>query len=268
MKNRIILLICLLCLGAGWSYGQASQEFSVPLSRTGERAKIKVDIKKGPVTVKGTARQDILVRYKDLDNPEPKMEDAGDGLKRISGGQAGLEVVEKNNQVYIESESWTRGLELYVEVPQKADLDLNAYNQGVITVENVDGELVVQSFNGSITAENISGSLVANTYNGPIKVTFNSVKPDTPLAFTTFNGNVDVTFPAGLKASFKLKTERGEIYTGFDMKLSAPEVKSSQEKEGGFKKTVVAGWITGSVNGGGPEISMKNYNGDIYIRKK
>lgn len=26
-------------------------------------------------------------------------------------------------------------------------------------------------------------------------------------------------------------------------------------------------WVVGKVNGGGPEITLENHNGDIYIRK-
>jgi hypothetical protein len=33
-------------------------------------------------------------------------------------------------------------------------------------------------------------------------------------------------------------------------------------------KVVVNEWVKADINGGGPEFSMKNYNGDILIRKK
>lgn len=244
------------------------QEISVPLSKSGERGRVVVDIKKGPVTVTGTAREDVLVRYQSLESVEPEVEEVSGGLKKISGGMGSLEIIEKDNEVYIESGSWNRGLEINVEVPRNVDLVVKTYHDGDTRISNVNGELVVESFHGPITAENISGSLVANTYHGAIKVTFNEVTPGTPLAFSTYHGDVDVTFPPDYQAGFKLKTERGDIFTGFDMNLKAPEVKRKENKEGGWRQTLIGGWITGTINGGGPEVLMKNYHGDIYIRKQ
>ena len=41
-----------------------------------------------------------------------------------------------------------------------------------------------------------------------------------------------------------------------------------KDTKAGVYKVVVDDWKRGEVNGGGPEFTMKNYNGDILIRKK
>jgi hypothetical protein len=48
-----------------------------------------------------------------------------------------------------------------------------------------------------------------------------------PWLFHTFNGNVDVTFPATLKANVKLKSDQGDIYSDFDIDAdkTQPKVK-------------------------------------------
>ncbi len=267
MNFRIIIIIGGLLFGSASLKAQSGNDITVPFSNPGQRGKVVVDIKLGPITVKGSGRQDVLVRYRNPEGDGVKLEEAGDGLKRISGGAVSLEILEHDNKVDIESSNWQKALEIYVEVPRGVDLELSTYNDGKIVVENIEGEVVVESYNGPITAENISGTLVADTYNGDIKVAFDRVTPDAPLAFTTYNGDVDVTFPANFRGSFKLRSERGEILTGFDMELSQPEVKQKETGKG-WKKTFIDGWITGKVNGGGPEVTMKTYNGDIYIRKK
>ncbi len=244
------------------------QEVNVPLSDLSKRGKLVVDIKMGPVKIIGSARKDVLVKYKDGNEGELGFEEAKGGLKRISGGFAGLEVTEKNNEVYVGSKSWTKTLVLEIEVPQQMDLKIGAYNAGDIHVSNVEGDIALKSFNGDITAESIGGSLVANTYAGNLKASFTKVKPDTPLSFTTYAGDIDLTLPGNIKADFKMHTEMGEVYTGFDMNLSQPEIKSEKQKGGVLQRTFVDEWITGKVNGGGPEITMKNFTGDIYIRKK
>lgn len=267
MKFRIINVAGVLFLSLASLAAQTSNDITIAFSNPGQRGKVVVDIKKGPITVKGTARQDVLVRYRSPEGNDVKLEAAEGGLKKISGGMASLEILEQNNKIYVESNSWQKALEVYLEVPRGVDLDLSTYNEGRIIIENIEGEIVTENYNGPITADKISGSLVANTYNGPIKVVFDKVTPDTPLAFSTYNGDVDITFPANFKGSFKLRTDFGEILTGFDMELSQPEVKQNETGKG-WKKTYFDGWITGKVNGGGPEVTMKNYHGNIYIRKK
>ncbi len=60
----------------------------------------------------------------------------------------------------------------------------------------------------------------------------------------------------------------GDIYTGFDVTItSSGPVQQKDTKYGSFK-LVVDEWKRAEVNGGGPEFTMKNYNGDIYVRKK
>jgi hypothetical protein len=41
-----------------------------------------------------------------------------------------------------------------------------------------------------------------------------------------------------------------------------------KDKKSGVYKVTIDDWKRGDVNGGGPEITLKNYNGDILIRKK
>lgn len=41
-----------------------------------------------------------------------------------------------------------------------------------------------------------------------------------------------------------------------------------KETKSGTYKVVIDEWVKGDVNGGGPEFTMKNYNGDIIVRKK
>ena len=71
-----------------------------------------------------------------------------------------------------------------------------------------------------------------------------------------------------MKATLKMKTEQGDIYSNFevDFKSTGPVQKS--DTKSGVYKVIVDEWKRGDVNGGGPEITMKNYNGDIYVRRK
>ncbi|MBL7872755.1 MAG: DUF4097 family beta strand repeat protein [Cyclobacteriaceae bacterium] len=247
---------------------QDSGEFAVPLSDPAKRGKLKAELKFGSITIRGTARKDVLVKYAAQGGNEKSKKPAPDGLTRVGGGTLDLEVSENGNNVKVESGSWNTRLNLVIEVPSGFDLKVSTYNSGDILIENIQGELEIESYNGKIDASQVSGSMVASTYNGPITVTFDKVKEGAPMSYSTYNGNVDLTFPATTKASFKMKTERGEILSGFDMKMITTNPVRKEDTKTGTYKVVVDKWVQGEVNGGGAEISMRNYNGNIIIRKK
>jgi hypothetical protein len=267
MKKKIVIIgICVLMMLTG--FAQNSGEFTVPFSDPNKRGKLKAHLNTGSITIKGSARKDVLVKYSSPERTERKAEQTKDGLKRISGGAMDLEVSENNNYMKVSSGSWNNTMNLEIEVPSGIDLLVHTYNDGVLSITNIQGELELSNYNGEIYAHNISGSVVATSYNGEIKVTFDKVTENAPMSYTTYNGDVDVTFPATFKGTLKMKTQQGEIFTGFDVKLvKTGPVQKKDEKSGTYKVTI-DDWVKGDVNGGGPEITAKTYNGDIYIRKK
>ncbi|MEO7989921.1 MAG: hypothetical protein ABI663_10295 [Chryseolinea sp.] len=303
MKKQILIIgIILITFGvilitSSIASAQAN-EFTVPLSDPAKRGKLKANINYGSITVKGTARKDVLVKYKSVEDDEDDNDNENDndndnddkhnhrvdvrvdinggsdkpkskdGLKRISGGGIDLEVSENANAVKVKSDSWNHKINVEIEVPSGFDLEVSTYNDGDLMITNIQGQVELTNYNGGITALNISGSVVATSYNGEIKVTFDKVTDGTPMSYSTFNGDIDITFPATLKASLKMKTEQGEIFTGFDMNIKSTGPIQKKDAKSGVYKVVVDEWKYGDVNGGGAEISMKNYNGDIYVRKK
>ena len=79
--------------------------------------------------------------------------------------------------------------------------------------------------------------------------------------------NVDVTFPATLKANLKLKSDMGEMFTDFDMEADKSQPKVSKTNQSGMYRLNMENWVYGKIGGGGPEMMMKNMHGNIYIRK-
>jgi hypothetical protein len=289
MKKHI-LVIGVLCITIGimlitsvLASAQGTSEFTVPLSDPAKRGKLKAHLNYGSITIKGTARKDVLVKYRSLEDDEDDHDNDHDndnrnnnrherpskeGMKKIGGGGLDLEASENSNNVRVISNSWSNKLHLDIEVPAGFDLDVHTYNDGDLMISNIQGDLELTNYNGEITALNISGSVVATTYNGEIKVTFDKVKDGAPMSFSTYNGDIDLSYPATLKATLKMKTDQGEMYTGFDINMtSSGPVQKKDDKSGRFV-IKVDDWKKGDINGGGAEITIKNYNGDIYVRKK
>jgi Putative adhesin len=270
MKKQSIVIVLTMffaCLAAV-AMAQNQNEFTVALSDPAKRGKIKVHLNSGSITIKGTARKDVLVRYKAEGDDEEGKNKTKNGLKRVSGGGIDLEASENDNYVTIKSNSWNNQVDLEIEIPSGFDVQAHTYNNGDLMTSSIQGELALTNYNGEITALNISGSVIATTYNGEIKITFDKITEGVPMSYHTYNGDVDVSFPASTKASFKMKTEQGDIYTDFDMKISATGPKKTEDNKSGTFKIVIDDWKKGDINGGGAEITMKTNNGDVYIRKK
>ena len=274
MKRLISIITSILTLTSIYhSHAQSTNEFTVPLSEPSKRGKLKVSLNSGSITVKGTSRKDILIRYS---TPETKQEnarpvkedDSRSRLKRMDAGGLDIEVTEHQNNVQVESGSWTKPVNIEVEIPSGFDVFLHTYNNGFLMVSHVQGAVELENFNGKITALNVSGSVVASTYNGDIKVSFDKATPNTPMSFSTYNGDIDITLPADYKASLKARSERGSIYSAFDIQFKSTGPVQKQEKKGDVYKVVVDEWKLGDINGGGPELTLQNYNGDLILRNK
>ncbi|MFK8009014.1 MAG: hypothetical protein AB8H03_21810 [Saprospiraceae bacterium] len=267
MKLINIFVITLLFLSSAMTiFAQDFEEINVPLSNPNEKGFLKVEIHKGPIAITGTNRKDILIRYAAFGKSEKAtLRNAKNGLKKLTIASIDLEISESDNRIKVNSDDWNRGLILEIEVPKTIDLKIESYNQGNLEIDNIEGNLELTSYNGSITATQISGSVIADTYNGKITVAFDRVQADEPMAFTNYNDGLDLTFPPDVKATFKINNKQGDVYTGFDMEMEKQKIEKKQGKKS--FKVQVGKWVVGKVNGGGAEITMENYNGDIYIRK-
>lgn len=191
-----------------------------------------------------------------------------EGMKKIGGTSFHLTAEEKNNTVEITSDSWMQGLMLNVKVPKNFDLQLNNSNGGDIVIENIDGYLEIENNTGSIEAKGISGSAVLNSFNGSIKIEFDKVDAQKTMSFSTLIGDIEVKLPSSAKSTMKMKTDAGEIFTDFDMKVLQNNPKIDKENRGGTYKVSITKWIYGEINGGGQEYTFQSMNGSIFIRKK
>lgn len=260
------ILFCFLTLLSISLVAQQGEELTIPVGDPTQAIDLKVDIKSGDITVVGADRKDIRVQYSNRDAGSLRMVEAGNGLKKITGGAPNLEISAHQNQVSIQTKNWNNKLDVRIEMPRKAHLNLSTYNDGDIVIESVEGEITADNFNGPITARQIAGSLIADSYNGDIEVVFSSVDANTPMAFTTYNGDISLTLPASTRATFKMKANE-DIYSAFDIELKADKQPGTEKSADGYRR-ILGGWIIGELNGGGPEYRIETHNGEIYLRKK
>lgn len=239
---------------------------SVTLSDPSRPALVKASLIDGGITVKAYEGKEVIVEARARNHESARQES---GPRRISIATTGLTVEEENNQVNINTESFARAIDLSISVPVHTSLHLRAVNDGDIVVTGVNGEMDIDNVNGSVTLNNIAGSAVAHALNGRLLVTFTRINQK-PMAFSSLNGDIDVTFPADLKANVSLRSDRGDVFSDFDVQMQASSAKPIVEDgrdHGGKYRVKIDKTVRGSINGGGPELQFTNFNGQIYIRK-
>ena len=262
-----IFAVCLaMAMGSAWAEASPDR-ITVPLSDPGRPGLVKASLLAGSITVKGYDGKDVIVEARV--RASEGSERAG-GMRRIPMTSTGLSVEEDSNTVNISTESMNRAVDVTIQVPRKTSLYLRTVNDGDIVVNGVEGEMDVNDVNGEVTMTDISGNAVAHALNGKVLVTFARIDPSKPMAFSSLNGDIDVTFPADLKANVSLSSDQGDVYSEFDIQLQATAPKQITEdgrKSGGKYRVKIDKTLRGTINGGGPEYQFKNFNGDIYIRK-
>ena len=255
---------------------QETQKATVAFSDPSQPRKLVVETMFGSVTVRGYNGQEAIVET----TGEHRHSRAG----TEGGGAAGGHAPDRRQQ----SRLWTlrkrtirsgspvggspfSQADIVIQVPVQTSVSVNARLGNAIVIENISGEIEANNMNGQVTITNVSGSVMAHSMNGKILASINSVTPDKAMSFSTMNGEIDVTLPASIKANVKLKTDHGDMFTDFDIKLDAtaqpPQVEDNRKKGGRYRVRFNRG-TNGTINGGGPEIQFTTFNGNILIHKK
>jgi hypothetical protein len=288
-------VVCVFIFSYLFAADNESDRITAKFSNPNKEGRIEVSLINGGISVEGYDGQEVIVdavaRSKKIlgdvfgdkflpngdDSPGLLLEDfAGkrkkntEGMKKLTVRSTGLSLEEEDNVIQIGVDSWRHTVDLKIKVPRNSSLHLNCVNAGDIEVKNVSGEIDVDNTNGAVTLTDVSGSVVAHSLNRDVLVTFDKVAPEKAMSFSTMNGDIDVTFPNNIKANVEMKTNNGEIYTDYDIKLQEKPrkiIEKNTGRKGGKYQIKIEKTLYGTINGGGPEIQFTSFNGDILIRK-
>jgi DUF4097 and DUF4098 domain-containing protein YvlB len=284
MRPRVNKLIAILTIMAGvallWTTSSNAQNpaspanssnsnvdrVNVPLSDPTRPVMLKASLLNGSITVKAHAGKDVMVEAKVRDDREGR---SSRGSRRIMIATTGLTVDEDNNEVRVSADAVQRTIDLTIMVPVRTSVNLRTVNDGDIKVSGIDGEIDVNNVNGEVTLQDVSGYAVAHALNGNVMVNFKAINPQKPMAFSSLNGDIDVVFPVDLKATVSIASDRGDVFSDFDIQMQPRSTVTVQDSRsrGGKYRVQTEKSVRGTINGGGPEIQFKNFNGAIYIRK-
>jgi len=300
MKTIIRLAGIMVLLWAAGTAGSPQESQAdhavVNFSDPAKPGTVEVNISEGSITVRGFEGKDVIIdaRWRekvltkeeregeaDLAEAEEELDqeemarkkaqaEKAKGMKMLEVESMGLTIEEEENVIQVNAEEGKRAVDLLIQVPFSTSLRLSCHDdERGVTVEGVSGEIEVETSDGPIVLTNVSGPVVADSSDGEIKAVFGKVTPGKPMSFSAMDGDIDITLPLDVKASLKMKTDEGQIFTDFDVRLTPSQQKKEEDerKEGGGYRVAFEKVTLGLINGGGVEIQLTTYEGNIYVRK-
>lgn len=236
------------CSGDNYSEGDHVSAKELKEFTIGARELLEVNAKpNGGVTVKGSNRNDILVRacIQAWGNSESA---ARDRIGRITVKTDGVIRADGTE----DSGNWNSSVSFEILVPTKTNLKLTSTNGG-ISVGGVDGTMDFETTNGGIAIFDAAGTVRGHTSNGGITVKLTgSGWKGSGLDLQTENGGVYLSVPQNFAADIESSTVNG----GFSSNFSGLTVE---------KGRWTGGRAYGRVNGGGAKVRVVTTNGGVSI---
>jgi len=265
MKKLVIVGLFIAAIGALAQEPQGDR-VTVPFSDPSRPKALHASLINGSITVRGYDGKDAIIETTGRHHQPARAE----GLRRIDTGATGLAVEESDNVITVGTHMPSNSLNLIIQVPVDTSLKLHLINGGGITVDHISGDVEIDDTNGNATATHITGAAVVHALNGKVLVTLDRATPNKAMSFSSLNGDIDVTLPADIKARLKLKSDNGAVYSDLDITMDPSARKPVLEENNSGKgkyRVKFDHTMYGLVNGGGPEIQLTTFNGNIYLRK-
>lgn len=236
-----------------------AQEFKTKFSSRQDR-KVIVEMRGSEVTVEGYDGDELVIRGNGFEEP-PKM---AQGLRPVyntaqDNTQIGLSVTPGTGNTLRIVKASRKEATYTIRVPRRTAVVFTETNwgSGDLVIRDVEGGIEASLKSGDMKLLNVSGPVVANSISGDVTIRFSNLRPE-PSSISVVSGDLDVSMPAASKANLTLRSISGEIYTDFDLSLN--KGVENMNRVGGQT-------VNGTINGGGPAVSLKTISGDIFVRK-
>ena len=133
---------------------------------------------------------------------------------------------------------------------------------GDADLNSISGDVILDDCRGNVEAETVSGnvklqgitkasSVKAKSLSGDVRY-YGNIYENGSYTFKSHSGDVQMEIPANSAFELVSKTFSGDIHTDFDITISGKLGRRS---------------LRGTVNGGGADISINTFSGDVYLKK-
>jgi len=184
---------------------------------------------------------------------EAKKVDGDVQICALYGNQQSCDQHNDNDRQWRNNDDDNVSVDFTIVLPRGARLSAATVNGGV-TVTGATADVEATSVNGDVSVETGAGPLRATTVNGKVTARIGSVSSNSPMTFTTVNGDVVAILPANAGADIEMTTVNGEFRSDFDMNVRGRIDPHNLNLHIGAA--------------GGPRIRLTTVNGDVDIRKR
>lgn len=203
--------------------------------------------KNGGISVKGSDRNDVLVRA--------RVESSG--ISRSEAEQLGRQIRVETAGSRIHSsgpeqkrDSWW-SVSFEILVPRRSNLSLTAHNGG-IAISDVNGRIEFNGLNGGVVLRCVGGKVHGRTTNGGLVVELNGSRWDgEELNVKTTNGGVVMSVPENYSARLETGTVNGHVSTDFPITVQGRITKE----------------LSMDLGSGGPTVRATTTNGGVRLKR-
>lgn len=224
---------------------------------------MRITVNGGGVNVQGhDSDQVTIVVTETMADTEVDMTTV-DGLRRLPNAGQNLVVRQEGGEIFLRAGTADEVSDVLVRMPRDARLTINSIMEGSIRVDDIHGELEIQATNGAVEVNGIRNAAAIHAHADDLTATIASTDLPGPLVFSSWAGDVDLSMPADLRANLRWRTNYGDVLTDLDVS-NVETVMEREESEDGAR---LEGFTQGRLNGGGSEVSVTTFAGDIVLRR-
>ncbi|MEO5922204.1 MAG: DUF4097 family beta strand repeat-containing protein [Bryobacteraceae bacterium] len=231
------------------------------------------DLHNGSVTVRGSNRNDVLVRMR-VESDAHSDAEAKDLFKRIhTHPSPGRFTADGPSSTWFFETSWSVSVE--VLVPNKTDIVLATHNgairandiqgrvqadshNGAIRLDNITGDVRFESHNGAVNLMRIGGGVDGSSHNGGVEVELTGNGSSARrVQIESHNGGVNLAVPTSYNAHVVTDSHNGRLNSDFPITVRGRIARDGNDANREFD--------LGS--GGSNSIRIATRNGGIRLRR-
>jgi len=143
---------------------------------------------------------------------------------------------------------------------------------GTVEVDDVIGDVKLHSVSGNVLADAIKGNVDADTVSGSVVLT--NITDADEIEASTISGKVKYEGDIASNGTYHLQTHSGRVEfivpsnAAFDLEARTFSGSINSDFDITVRGKIEKRSLSGSVNGGGAEVELKGFSGNVYIKKK
>ncbi|MCH6258990.1 DUF4097 domain-containing protein [Puniceicoccaceae bacterium K14] len=234
------------CLCTAWAFAKTEKHQVIPINSEtvelpipdGKPITIELKVTDGDINIRVGDRKTAVLVIDEFESDE----------------YANIEYDTSDSILEIKLSAHLARSDIELTLPQNTNLSLRA-EDGDVHIVGIHGEINVKTIDGDLTMKDVVGPITAECTDGNIFASILSPNALQPISLATVDGNIKLRIHPQASLDIAAATLDGDFEYDIDI-LSKK-----------FKQRGDATFIEGTINSGGPRISLRSVDGNISIKE-